>query len=532
MSSWTKVRRTLGGSDPRHWRVPGFLEMRLRGDHARRAVFSIGVGFGIAGPLAGIMLAIAPPDQIGMAVLLSVLLAVAMSGFVFMMKDAAAFIISLEEDGLRRRYKPMLLNLFGWRDRDEFWAYDSMRSCGIVPLGQFNGKYSVIVIAVPDQTFTVIVPSKIDIKEVAAFLAAQCPQVKAIQQIPPQARPQPSVGSRGMVVSAVMAGAGILLALIGSVARLAIYNDGGKMDSAAVAATVKAAPEGASLRECLVSDKDGVKQAKISPDGRWVWAYTSGKNHLVWNDQQTDPVGELEIPAANGNHFSFTPDSQRLIVVADRDVHVWQLEPLQQQHQFSVEAAPDHVAVTADGQQLIVVTMSSIRLYDLETGQPNQAMPITLGAVVDATVSADGNRLIIAQQPRILSVRLDNGAVEELIAYQAPSRAHLQGRLGPGGRWAAMQSKQGTVLYDLDNRQRAATVAAGPMYANPVISPDGTRLAIGTMQGVGVWDTVKKKPVVRFALSNSTMLDLSDNGKCLLGYASRLPKLVVWEMPR
>ena len=65
MASWTKLRRARGGSDPRHWRVPGLLEMQLRGDYAARAAFSVGIG--IAGPVAGLMLAIAPPDQIGMS---------------------------------------------------------------------------------------------------------------------------------------------------------------------------------------------------------------------------------------------------------------------------------------------------------------------------------------------------------------------------------------------------------------------------------------------------------------------------------
>ncbi len=531
MVSWTKVRRALGGSDPRHWRVPGLLEMQLRGDYGTRAAFSAGVGIGIAGPLAGLMLAIAPPDQIGMAVLLSLLFVLTMSALVFMYKDAATIIISLEDDGLRRRYKPMFVNLFGWRSRNEFWAYGSIRSCGIVPSDQLKRKYSLIVVAVPDQTFTVIVPQTIDIKQVAEFLATQCSQVKAIQQIPPEARPLPSIGRRGMTVSVVLAGTGILLSVIGSAARLAIYSEGAKMDSAAVAAALEATPEGTALREYQVPGKSGVSQAKISPDGRWIWTLTSGKKHLVWNDQQTKPVGELQIPSAYKVHARFSPDSRRLIVAADLEVHVWQLEPLQRQHQFSAQATPDHVAVSADGQRLIVVSTMAVRQYDLATGEAAKAMPITLGAVVDSTVSADGTRLIIAQQSRIISVRLADGAEEELVAYQSPNSVHLGGRLAPGGRWAAMQGKQGTVLYDLDQRKRAETIAAGPMYANPVLSPDGTWLAIGTLQGIGVWDTASKKPLVRYTLNKSTSLDLSDDGQNLLGYASRSPKLVVWKIP-
>ncbi|MCB9939912.1 MAG: WD40 repeat domain-containing protein [Planctomycetaceae bacterium] len=531
MSSWTKVRRVMGGSDPRHWRVPGFLEMQMRGDYRKRSAFAIGVGIGIASPLVAVMLAIAPPEDIGMAVLLSLLLVLVMAAFMFMYKDAATIIISLEDDGLRRRYKPMFVNLFGWRNRDEFWEYGSIQRCDIVPAQHSNGKYAAVIVTVPDQTFPVIVPQRVDIKQVAAFLATQCPSVKAIAQFPPESQPRPSVGPRGMKISVAMGVGGVVLSMIGSAARLAIYSDGGEMDSAAVAAALEATTEGAAAREYLVPGKSGVSEAKISPDGRWIWTFTSGKKHLVWNDQQDKPVGELEVPSAYKVHARFTSDSRRLIVTTDLEIHVWQLEPLQKLNQFSVQATPDQIAVSADGQKLLVVAMTAVQLYDLATGEAGTKMPITLGAAVDSALSADGTRLIIAQQPRIISVRLADGFEETLITYQSPDRVHSIGRIAPGGRWAAMQSKLGTLLFDLDRGEKSETVPAGPLYANPVINPDGTQIAIGTMQGIGVWDTANKKPLVRYMLNKSTSLDLSDDGQYLLGYSSRSPKFVVWKMP-
>jgi hypothetical protein len=38
--------------------------MRLRGDHSKRAVFAGGIGLGITGPFAAILLAAAPPDEV------------------------------------------------------------------------------------------------------------------------------------------------------------------------------------------------------------------------------------------------------------------------------------------------------------------------------------------------------------------------------------------------------------------------------------------------------------------------------------
>lgn len=529
MNSWTKIRRAMGGNDPRHWRVPGFVEMRLRGDHWRRAAFACGIGLGITGPLAAVLLAVAPLDEVGWAVLLSIGMVFAIGLLVFMYKDVVEITISLEDDGLRRKIKPFLVNRLGWRNRDEFWTYDSMGECGIVPADQLGRKYSMIVIVVPDQTLALFVPRKVDIKQVAAFLASQHRQVKALSQIPSEARPQPSVGRRGMITAAVMAGAGVLLSVMGGVARLAIHSDGGEVDTASVEAAVKAAPEGVAVREYQGVGKGGVNQARISPDGKWVWAFTKGKQHLVWNDQQAEPVGELEIPSSYEYHVAFTPDSQRLIVVAGLECHVWQLDPLQREQHFPLDRSPEHLAVTADGQRLIVATISDIRLYDLNTGQVGASMPITSGAIVDTGLSTDGNSLVVVQHSRILSVRLDNGAVEELVAYQG---VHLNGTLAAGGKWAAVPDKQGAILYDLTARRRASTIASGTITTVPTISADGAWLAHATMYGVGVWDTKAKKAVTRFMLNKSTRLDLSDNGRYLLGFSYRSPKLLVWEMPK
>jgi WD40 repeat protein len=277
-----------------------------------------------------------------------------------------------------------------------------------------------------------------------------------------------------------------------------------------------------------------VKQARISPDGTWVWALSRGKEgtHQVWNDRQAEPIGQLDLPAAYACHAAFTPGSDRLVITADREAFVWQLEPLEQMHQFALDVTPDDIAVTADGSQLIATMISSVRLYDLATGQSDAAMTITSGALVDSGLSADGRRLILAQQQRVLSLQLDSGVVEELIAYPSPHRVHLSGRLAPAGTWAAMQSTLGTVLYDLTNRKPTSTIAAGPMSNRPVISTDGRRVALGTRSGVGVWDTAERVPLVRFSLNNSTRVDLSSDGQYLLGYSYRAARMIVWEMPQ
>lgn len=518
----------MGGSDPRYWRVPGLVAMRLRGDHFRRAVFACGIGLGIAGPIAAVMLAIAPPEDLGWAAWLSLGLLLALGPTVFLYKDSVEIIISLEDDGLRRRIKPFFLNRFGWRNREEFWTYDSMGECGILPTRQLGRKYSLLVVAVPEQSLALIVPRRVGIEQVTAFLAGQQLQVKPIRQIPPEARPQPSVGRPGMITAAVMACAGVLLAASGIVARMAIYGDRVKVDMAAVETSVNAAPQGVAVREYEGVGTRGVSQARISPDGKRVWAFTKGNQHLVWDDQQSEPIGNLEIPSSQKYYVVFTPDSQRLIVVAGLEFDVWQLDPLQREHRFPLDQSPGHVAVTIDGRWLIVTTISGIRMYELTTGQAGETVPITSGAIVDTGLSADGNHLIVVQHSRILSVGLNKDGLEELVTFPG---VHLRGRLAGGGQWAAMSAPQGTVVYDLNAGRHAVTVSSGAMFSEPTISPDGARLAHATRVGVGVWDTSTKKAVARFMLDKTTKLELSDNGQYLLGFSYRSPKLIVWEMP-
>jgi hypothetical protein len=187
--------------------------------------------------------------------------------------------------------------------------------------------------------------------------------------------------------------------------------------------------------------------------------------------------------------------------------------------------------LSGDGKRLIASTMIAVRSVALETGEAGPSLPIPLGAVVDTTLSANGESLIIAQQPRILSVRLATGVADELLAYQEPHRAHLLGALSAGGKWAAMQAKQGTVVYDLTARKKATTLAAGPMYVAPVISSDGGRLASGTPEGVGLWETATGRVVARFEFDSGARLDWSADGRSLLGYSSRSPKLAVWPTP-
>ncbi len=485
MSSWQKWRRALGGSDPRHWRVPGFLAMRLRNDHGKRAWWATGVGLCGGGVFAAILLALSPPDELGKAWLLSIAMVAAFWALAFMYQDAVEIIISLEDEGLRRQIKPMLMNPFGRRDRNEFWRYDAIRDCGVVTAEHLAGKYSVLVIVLKAQALAFIIPIKIDVQQVAEFLASQRLRVKTLKRIPPHAMPAPSVTPRGTRTAAILASVGVALFAVGGLARLVIYSEAPKRDRAAVAKAVENAPLGRVLRECLAPQEQGVTQAAISPDGKWIWALTKTKRQLVWNDQQTEPQDALQMPTTDKCRALFSADRQRLVLVAGNRCHVWSLSPLQQEQEWELQETPDHAALSADGARLIVATMSAVRRYELATGMAEPAIPITIGAIVDTTLTDDDQSLIIAQHPRIQQVHLESGAVEELIKYAAPHPAHLLGTLSAGGKWAAMQAKQGTVLYDLAARSQGEDARRWTDVRRAGDQPRGNPTGLGNAQGRG-----------------------------------------------
>ena len=63
MPFWRTLRRAVGGSDPRYWHVPGFLEMRLRSDARQRAAFGVALGLAVGGPCLALVLVLAPSDE-------------------------------------------------------------------------------------------------------------------------------------------------------------------------------------------------------------------------------------------------------------------------------------------------------------------------------------------------------------------------------------------------------------------------------------------------------------------------------------
>ena len=314
MGIWKRTRVSLGFSKPDLWRQPPMFRLRLAKDYLPRLAFGVGIGLAVNGPLLGIMLASAPPSEVGKALLLGLATVAVFSVLGFIWRDAVVVTVALEDAGIRRRSKPLLVNHFGVRNREDFWDYRGIAACGIVPASALQTSYSVLVIGSQLHLIAMGIPNDVDVQEVAARLSSRGMKVQMLQRLPAQARPANSVSRKGYVTAAILGGIGVLLVCIGGAARSAIHRARARVDLADVDRVVQSVKSGTALREFAVPGDNGVTRARISPDGRWVWGLTAAaKKHLIWNDGQDAPAGELAIKSPGQADATFTSDSRRKI---------------------------------------------------------------------------------------------------------------------------------------------------------------------------------------------------------------------------
>jgi hypothetical protein len=495
-----------------------------------RAAFGLLVGIAVGGPFLAILLAAAPPGHVGKAALLGGLMILATGGIAFLWEDAVDATVALEDGGIRRRTKPLFFNLFGMRTRNDFWDYRAIAGCGFAPDRRLGDDYAALVVALTDRADTLAVPRKVHVDQVAAFLTSKGVRVQTLAEVPPHALPRPSVGGRGLAIGGGLAVASMLLAAAGGLSRGWIHGERDPFDAGAVREMLLAAPAQAPLRE-FTGIEGGASTARISPDGRRVWARSAASGaQAIWGADQEAPVSQAPLPAASKHLAAFTPDSQRLVVVADQEAQVWQLEPPELVATHRLEQTPDAIVVTIDGTALVCVTMIELQIHNLSTGELISRIPITLGAAVSAGLSADGTTIVIVQQPRIIAVPLQGGAVEERIPFVEPNPNYFFGGLGEGAEWAALQTSGGTDLFDVTAGQLRTTLPTGPAYVVPVVRGDGARLFVPAPEGIGVWDVASAKVAVRLTGSATSYISASADGRRVIGYRSDVPKISLWEL--
>ena len=530
MGIWKRFKRAMGVSDPTYWRQPGYLRLRLVKDWLPRLIYSTGIGMIVGGVFLSILIIAAPPGELWWGILLGLLMVAVTAMFLFVVRDTEEVIITLDDEAVHRETNPMLANPFGFRDREESWFFANISGCGIVPSETLGGQYSLLVIHTQESMITLGIPRQLEWRSVVAELTARGLKVQQLNELPAQAVPDKSISKKHLITALVMGCLGLIFTCSGVVGRLFVHPTVKRVDQAAVKKVVDKVNLGVTIREFTTAGNGGINQAKISPDGKWVWGLTAkGKKHLLWNDAQDKPHGELTIPEARDYLCVFTPDNSRVVVRADREVYVWRLQPLEQLNQFTRSEIANALAISQDGTKLIVSSISQLRVYDLQSGELVSDWKPTIGAITDAALSGDGNQVIVAQHSRIISTNLADGVSNELVKFRKPNAAYLFGSLSAGGRWAAMKGRSGIDVFDLSRKKRQTTIRAGMAASNPHITSDGKKVASVYLGGAAVWDVNNGKPAVRFEATSRVRIDLSAGSPRLVGYARNKSKVYLWE---
>jgi WD40 repeat protein/predicted ATPase len=268
----------------------------------------------------------------------------------------------------------------------------------------------------------------------------------------------------------------------------------------------------------------------FSPDGRTLVSTGGDDGRIIVWDVASGQQRET-MTGHSGRAFGpvFTPDGRKLFTVGlDSSIIAWDVtgtDRLGRTFETGGSRPPEGTDASLDpvvgrGGQTYYVPTNDGRITFWRADDLGQARsPVDLGAPMDLAVAPDGRTLAASTSEGRLVLLDESGKVtaQRRIASAPPSPAPLA--FQPGGRLLAAATGGGVLLLDArTGRPRRAPLAVAEATAI-AFSPDGSRLAHGTVDGsVEVWDVVSNRRVYRSNVSGFTVFDLdfSPDGKLIV----------------
>jgi WD40 repeat protein/serine/threonine protein kinase len=279
---------------------------------------------------------------------------------------------------------------------------------------------------------------------------------------------------------------------------------------------------------------DRVCRIALSPDGKTLAA---GCGHLgtgVWDLATGQPIA-LEVPAGESVFdIGFSPDGKRLVTVSVREgrspyagwspsvLRVWDLDGRKATVTLdSVQTGYHGPAFSPDGKYLAVASSLGkvVRILDAFTGREVFSLDLGGAGVTDVVFSPDGKSLAACgeQDPVIWDVATRQKRLS------CPSASHFGAGLAysPDGKRLAMGSIEGILeVWDAGTGQKLQTLKGHRGHVRMVaFSPDGTSLASSGDDGtVRVWDTAGQCDPLSVLKDGSHVgyMDLSPDGRTVL----------------
>jgi WD40 repeat protein/tetratricopeptide (TPR) repeat protein len=311
---------------------------------------------------------------------------------------------------------------------------------------------------------------------------------------------------------------------------------------------------------------------RFSPDGRYL-ATTSypGKALLVWDIDRGAVV--LNTPADGGMAVRFSPDSRRIAFVHEnREVLVYDLATGQPSQRWPVVASQD-LAFRADGKEIAIVHLekgrSACRIVEVESGRLVRSYRLAAIASDGMDWSPDGTTLAVQVENHKVYV-WDAATGLRKATLEAPTNGGIVAGFHPNGTLLATNSwesrlwlwdpvlgrpwlsvpaawapgdcrfsRDGRIVLSLGDElttyevdpaleyRTLAHVSGAPIgYGRASISEDSRVLAVGTSQGVVLWDLARGTEVGLLPIQWARHVLFSESGELLTSGATGM-----WRWP-
>lgn len=231
----------------------------------------------------------------------------------------------------------------------------------------------------------------------------------------------------------------------------------------------------------------------VSADAAWIAAVQYDNEKNIYNVVLAPVAADgtpITLETGQVSAVVFTPDSARLIVANEYGIiSTWDIATRQKIESFTAGGAVTALAISPDGKYLAIGMEEGdySLVWDL-SAQTWQKLR-QFGAILSVQFSADGNLLATGSSDATVFLwKAAESAFEFKTAFQVEGEARTL-QFNPSNGFLAVGDSTGLAyLFDLAAGGEVARLWHAPEARSVSFSPDGTRLAVVSRNGINLWD--------------------------------------------